>query len=106
MTTKDIIDRLLRLMTMRSAMLELEWNTLNAKYDNALEKAFGSLDTAQAEAFIDIYRIGYVSASQRDALVAILSRKMPKQNREPVATTPSFDGTDDLGVTSSSRRGF
>jgi hypothetical protein len=105
MTAKQIIERLLRLMTMRSAMLQTEWDSINNKYENALTRSFGSLETAKSQAFKSNYEIGYVTAKERDMLTSMLSSKMPKRERDDRAVTPAIPGTEDWGVTTQ-RRGW
>lgn len=80
-------------------MLETEWRSINSTYDNALERAFGSLEKAKSQAFKTNYEIGYVSAKERDMLTSMLSSKMPKTEREPKAITTPIPGTEDWGMT-------
>jgi len=98
MTATEIIERLLRLMTMRSVMLQLEWDTVNAKYDNALEKAFGSLESAKVDAFITNYQIGYITAKEKSKLSSMLRSKMPRVDVRLVELTPPIPGTEKWGT--------
>ncbi len=94
MTASKIIDRVLSLIGSRSTMLQVEWDAINETHDNALERAFGSLEKAKVQAFAKYYEKGQITEKDRLILLSMLKPKLPKVKKVKDAPIP---GTEKWG---------